>query len=464
VQSPQTDPKVPEYECLRQIGGGAYGDVWLARSQTGSLKALKIVRRDRFRDDRPFNREYEAIQKYEDVSRGHSSLIEILHVGRPDDTFFYYVMPLADDLTGRRPEAVDSYKPLTLSALLETDPLPAQRGVSVVIELLQGLRVLHRAGLVHRDIKPSNIVFIGGRPALADIGLVTDVRPDVSNLGTSGFMAPEGAGKSADLYAIGMTLYTAVSGLPPSGQLPAPTLASEAEQAFYAKLNEIIVKVCSDRPSRRYASAATFQRALQGLDKPQPSQKTRTKPRAKKSKPAIRTKREFVKEARAVINKTVAELRKDYPHNQQFLTIAELRQVTAAVRLFFSRQLGRTPMEITISCQLAESVLEPNKQKRSDLIKSVLGEGLLDEEKYATGLTVVDGPTIVTPFKLISDGIRVLSSVTRLTYFNSKFGRLQQDQDAATRQALSYLQEHVERSIDENWYLYKSEIRSRRAG
>ena len=41
---PTKEPSVPDYELLRRIGHGAYGDVWLARSKaTGVLRAAKIV-------------------------------------------------------------------------------------------------------------------------------------------------------------------------------------------------------------------------------------------------------------------------------------------------------------------------------------------------------------------------------------------------------------------------------------
>src|ERR1022692_4291431 len=93
-----TEPSVPDYELLRRIGRGAYGDVWLARSKaTGVLRAAKIVWRHTFEDERPFKREFEGIQRFERISREHPSQLALFHIGRNEpDGYFYYVMELAD--------------------------------------------------------------------------------------------------------------------------------------------------------------------------------------------------------------------------------------------------------------------------------------------------------------------------------------------------------------------------------
>jgi hypothetical protein len=45
---PRSQPLcIPDHELLSVMGSGAYGDVWLARSVVGTLRAVKIVRRDR---------------------------------------------------------------------------------------------------------------------------------------------------------------------------------------------------------------------------------------------------------------------------------------------------------------------------------------------------------------------------------------------------------------------------------
>ena len=92
-------PTIPDHQVLRQIGSGAYGEVWLAKSLTGAWRAVKIVWREDFDDERTFNREFEGILQYEPIARNHPGLVHILHVGRQDGEhpYYYYVMALGDD-------------------------------------------------------------------------------------------------------------------------------------------------------------------------------------------------------------------------------------------------------------------------------------------------------------------------------------------------------------------------------
>jgi serine/threonine protein kinase len=90
---------VPDHELLRRIGSGSYGEVWLARNVLGRLRAVKIIYRSRFQDPRPFEREFEGIQRFEPISRSHPSQLAILHVGKDAAAgCFYYVMELADSV------------------------------------------------------------------------------------------------------------------------------------------------------------------------------------------------------------------------------------------------------------------------------------------------------------------------------------------------------------------------------
>src|SRR5205809_3941749 len=93
----QVPPVIPDHELLRRIGSGSYGEVWLARSIMGAWRAVKVVYRKSFEQDKPYQREFAGIQKFEPISRAHEGHVDILHVGRNDGAgYFYYVMELAD--------------------------------------------------------------------------------------------------------------------------------------------------------------------------------------------------------------------------------------------------------------------------------------------------------------------------------------------------------------------------------
>ena len=87
---------IPDHELIVRIGGGSYGEVWLARSALGATRAVKVINRKSFEDDRPFEREFNGIKRFEPISRSHEGLVDILQVGRQQE-YFYYVMELADD-------------------------------------------------------------------------------------------------------------------------------------------------------------------------------------------------------------------------------------------------------------------------------------------------------------------------------------------------------------------------------
>lgn len=258
-------PTVPDYELLCRIGAGAYGEVWLARNAaTQAQRAVKIVYRATFADERPFQREFEGIKKFEAISHTHPTQLALFHVGKGDG-FFYYVMELADPLPGSA-----EYRPHTLRADLENGRLPATKVLELGLTLAEALRHLHAAGLIHRDVKPSNIIYVRGRPKLADIGLVTDDSDSQSIVGTEGYLPREGPGTpSADLFALGKVLYEGLTGLDRRQfpELPADLREwPDAKLAF--ELNTIVVKLCAAGSKGRYTTAsevmAEFERLHRG--------------------------------------------------------------------------------------------------------------------------------------------------------------------------------------------------------
>ena len=241
--------------------------MWIARSVTGAFRAVKIVRRSSFDHERPFEREFEGIQKFEPVSRTHDSQVDILHVGRGED-YFYYVMELADDQATGGQINPDNYHPRTLkSDLLFHSRLSFEECVSIGIALTTALEHLHKSGLVHRDVKPSNIIFVNGVAKLADIGLVTGVDTTRSYVGTEGFAAPEGPGTAqGDLFSLGKVLYEMSTGKDRQEFPELPTNLRELpEREGLMELNAVIAKACRHDPGDRYSNAAAMRADLELL-------------------------------------------------------------------------------------------------------------------------------------------------------------------------------------------------------
>lgn len=255
---------VPDHTLIRRIGKGAYGEVWLARNALGTWRAVKFVHRSSFDDDRPFEREFAGIQRFEPISRSHESQLNILHVGRAADGF-YYVMELADDMGRGQDIDEATYTPRNLRSELHLHGrLPVAECLRIGLALTTALEHLHKHGLVHRDIKPSNIIFVNGIPKLADIGLVARAEATMSFVGTEGFLPPEGPGtRQADIFSLGKVLYEISTGHDRNQFPELPTNIVELPDcAELSELNEVLLKACHRDPKERYQSAAEMHAEL----------------------------------------------------------------------------------------------------------------------------------------------------------------------------------------------------------
>jgi serine/threonine protein kinase len=138
------------------------------------------------------------------------SIVRVLEVFQQNDTA-YLVMPYAEGPT--------------LSQVMKAGHHFSEDELRMILlQLLDGLRVVHAAGYLHRDIKPSNIIIRSGdhRPILIDFGAARQALVDRSR-SLSAMLTPGYApfeqypgyskrqGRWSDLYSLGVTLYQAIT-------------------------------------------------------------------------------------------------------------------------------------------------------------------------------------------------------------------------------------------------------------
>ncbi len=204
------DPKrLGDYELEAELGQGATGVVYRARSRDGDLVALKLLGQAFAGDDAFRVRFMRELRIAKEVRHRH--LVSILDAGEADGRP-YLVLEL---LTGG-----------SLADRLRPHPLPLEGMLRLVAEIGAGLDALHRQGIVHRDVKPSNIMFRDdGSAALTDFGLAKGAAYTVLTrpgqvLGTLDYLAPElvrgkEATPASDLYALGCVAFECLAGRPP---------------------------------------------------------------------------------------------------------------------------------------------------------------------------------------------------------------------------------------------------------
>jgi CHASE2 domain-containing sensor protein len=274
-------PDAPDYELLQPpIGEGGFGKVWIVRNAIGQWQALKAVYQSKFGENRhPYESEFRGLQKYKPVSEKHPGLLRIDLVSKmKDEGYFYYVMELGDAQQPGWEKDPSLYKPRDLENMRKQSgkkPMPLPECIRIGTVLTDALSFLHSNGLTHRDIKPSNVIFVNGRPKLADVGLVTDIRaPDQIKtfVGTPGYMPPppEPPGTAqADIYAMGMVLYVMSTGFDPKF-FPdiATTLIQRTGHADFMRFDAVILKACQPDLKQRYQTAQEMMEALVALGSP----------------------------------------------------------------------------------------------------------------------------------------------------------------------------------------------------
>jgi len=278
----QPPPDVPDFDLIRPIGRGGFGQVWLARNRTtGHLRAVKVIPLRRSGTTDPAGREITSLTRLEaNLRRRHPNLLNIHHVGKTAKHLFY-VMDLADDVSGAAASAESDYRPATLQSRLQNGPLPPPQCGSCARQLLEGLASLHEAGMVHRDVKPANCLLVDGQLKLADFGLLTEADRQISRVGTEKYMPPDGRMDTrADVYAAGLVIYEMITGLPADSFPRLGDKAQEvAEDPALCVLTRLTLGACQPDPQQRFPDARAMLGELTASESQPASRRVRSRRR-----------------------------------------------------------------------------------------------------------------------------------------------------------------------------------------
>jgi hypothetical protein len=275
---------------LRELGRGGFGAVYLAWHRTFALEvAVKCMlppRSAKVQEEivRRFLREGRAAARL-----NHPNLVRIYHLDEHRG-LLYQVLEYAE-----RGSVWDLVR--------SRGRLPVPEALRIVLEAAQGVACAHRSGVVHRDLKPGNLLLDGDDAVkVADLGLAglmegSGERLSLSGqgLGTPGYMPPEQqedlrqAGKPADVWALGSTLFTLLHGRPAfAGSTPLEVVrrvdredfpALPAEIDAHPGLKAVLERATRRDPGERYKDAAEMAAALEDLRRVVHDRSSATTPR-----------------------------------------------------------------------------------------------------------------------------------------------------------------------------------------
>lgn len=193
------------FEVCHRLTGKHFAVKWLLPALSGQTEAV-----------RRFMREAQVAGRVD-----HPNVVEVYDVGQEGDSFYMVMELLQGEPLARR---IDRVRRLSV-----------EESCKVLLPVMHGLSVAHKAGVIHRDLKPDNIFLcrtpLGTEvPKVLDFGiskmssLAGEVSAGVTRfglvMGTPNYMSPEQlrgdtVDQRTDVYALGVILYEMLGGSVP---------------------------------------------------------------------------------------------------------------------------------------------------------------------------------------------------------------------------------------------------------
>lgn len=254
------------YRVLRLLGRGGMGAVYEAEQRdSGRRVALKVLGH--------------TIDSPEMRARFMREGRLAAAVNHPNSVYIFGT----EEIEGAPVIAMELVAGGTLRDRLRKGPLPVREAVDAILHIVDGLEAAAGSGVLHRDVKPANcFVAPDGTVKVGDFGLSvstlarndTELTASGVMLGTPSFAPPEQLkGEEldvrADIYSVGATLYSLLTGKPPfEGDNAVQVVAAVLDKAprtipnIPTGLAKIVTRCLAKKRDERFPSYAALRDAL----------------------------------------------------------------------------------------------------------------------------------------------------------------------------------------------------------
>jgi serine/threonine protein kinase len=263
------------YKILAPLGQGGMARVYRARQENLDREVAIKVLPPWYASDRSFVERFQLEARL--IARLTHPNIVTVHDASEHHGHLYIVMQLVDG--GTLKQRLDRLR-------TQGKTMDLNEATTIFQQIADALAYAHEQGIIHRDVKPVNVLMDrSGRPILSDFGIAKVLassgeqltRPG-AGVGTPEYMSPEQClgiqvDGRADIYALGVMLFEALTGRTPFVGNNYPTLAhshlyepppppSRFNATIPPAVERVILTALMKDPAQRYQKADELAAAL----------------------------------------------------------------------------------------------------------------------------------------------------------------------------------------------------------
>jgi serine/threonine protein kinase len=203
---------IRDYKIIKKLGEGGMGTVYLADDTMLERKVAIKILNPLLTKETHFTERFRQEAKVQ-ASLVHPNIVNLFNYFQEDENYCM-IMEFADGETLK-------------SMISSKGPIPEQRAIWILSQILEAVGFAHKRGIIHRDIKPGNILLTKDDTVkILDFGIAKILRDKGitktgTKMGTIYYMSPEqikalkNIDHRTDIYSIGVTFYEMLSGRVP---------------------------------------------------------------------------------------------------------------------------------------------------------------------------------------------------------------------------------------------------------